>query len=234
MQDEGEALKMRFDAIKREQKMSRAEFARRYKVPGGDAMIYQHIQGIKPISLDAALAYAKGFGCALADISQRLANEASKMTAHLAASPQLHGFLTNAEPGPDIRGRIPLISWVQAGAFCNAVDLFEPGDAEEWLPAIQSLGPHAYALRVKGDSMTAAHGLSYPEGVIVFVDPDAPVTNGCRVIAKLPSSDAATFKVYAEDAGQRFLKPLNPQYPTIPMTPDMQLCGVVRGTYRPE
>lgn len=141
---------------------------------------------------------------------------------------------TNVEPGPDIRGRVPLISWVQAGDFCGVVDLFEPGDAEDWLLTVQPMSQHAYALRVKGDSMTAPYGLSYPEGVIIYVDPDTPVTNGCRVIAKIPGSEEATFKVYSEDAGQRFLKPLNPQYPTITMTPDMQICGVVRGMWRPE
>lgn len=146
----------------------------------------------------------------------------------------MKNMASNTEPGPDIRGKVPLISWVQAGAFCNAVDLFEPGVADDWIPAVQALGPHAYALRVVGDSMTAPHGLSYPEGIIIFVDPDYPVTNGCRVIAKLPHAEEATFKMYSEDAGQKFLKPLNPQYPTIPITPDMRLCGVVRGAYRPE
>ena len=142
--------------------------------------------------------------------------------------------LANTEPGPALQGLIPLISWVQAGAFCNVVDLFQPGDAEEWLPTVQKLGPRSYALRVKGDSMTAPYGRSYPEGCIIYVDPDTAVTNGARVIAKLPDLDEATFKVYSEDAGQRFLKPLNPQYPTITMTPDMLICGVVRGSYWPE
>ena len=142
--------------------------------------------------------------------------------------------LANTEPGPILQGLIPLISWVHAGAFCKVVDLFEPGDAEEWLPAVQKLGPRSYALRVKGDSMTSPYGRSYPEGCIIFVDPDAALTNGARVIAKLPDLDEATFKTYSEDAGQRYLKPLNPQYPTIAMTPGMMICGVVRGSYLPE
>src|SRR5262245_49848204 len=35
--------------------------------------------------------------------------------------------------GPDIKGRVPRISWVQAGALSEAIDLFEPGYAEDWL-----------------------------------------------------------------------------------------------------
>lgn len=137
----------------------------------------------------------------------------------------------NVEPGPDMVGSIPLISWVQAGDFCGVVDLLGPGEAEQWIPVSKRYGPHAYALRVQGDSMVSPYPgtRSYPPGYIIFVDPDRAITNGCRVIAKIPESNEATFKIYSEDAGGRFLKPLNPQYPTRPFTDDMVLCGVVVG-----
>ena len=136
----------------------------------------------------------------------------------------------------EIKGRIPLISWVQAGTFCQIVDMFEPGDAEEWLPSIHGYGPHAYALRVDGDSMVNSNplGKTYPPGCVVFVDPDVAVTNGARVIAKIPGSQEATFKVFVEDAGRRYLRPLNPAYPTIDMTEDMLICGVVVGKFERE
>lgn len=142
-----------------------------------------------------------------------------------------HGYRlpSNFEPGPEITGMIPLISWVQAGQFCTSPDLFHPGDAEEWLPAVKKFGPHAYALRVVGDSMV----LPYPSkdsffpGTIIFVDPDKPLTNGAKVIAKIKGTEEATFKVYSEDGGKRYLKPHNPQYPVIEMDETMQICGVV-------
>jgi SOS-response transcriptional repressor LexA len=136
----------------------------------------------------------------------------------------------------EIKGTIPLISWVQAGTFCHVVDIFEPGDAEEWLPTLHAHGPHAYALRVDGDSMVNPNplGKTYPPGCIVYVDPDMPITNGCRVIAKIPSEEKATFKVFVEDAGRRYLRPLNPAYPTIEMTEGMLICGVVVGKYEKE
>ena len=136
----------------------------------------------------------------------------------------------------EISNKIPLISWVQAGTFCQIVDLFEPGDAEEWLPSIHGYGPHAYALRVDGDSMVNPNplGKTYPPGCVVFVDPDVAVTNGARVIAKIPGSQEATFKVFVEDAGRRYLRPLNPAYPTIDMTEEMLICGVVVGKFERE
>lgn len=139
-------------------------------------------------------------------------------------------FDRNTSTGPDIKERqIPLISWVQAGTFCSSPDLLEPGDAEMWLPSHKIHGKHTYALRVKGTSMIAPYPgqRSYPEGTIIYVDPDKTLTNGCRVVARIHDNEEATFKEYVEDAGKRYLRPLNPQFPTIEMTEDMHICGVV-------
>jgi phage repressor protein C with HTH and peptisase S24 domain len=68
-QEEAERLAARFVG------RSRAEFAREHKVPGGQSIIYQHVTARRPISLAAALAYAKGFSCSLEEISPRLARE---------------------------------------------------------------------------------------------------------------------------------------------------------------
>ncbi|WP_444934954.1 LexA family protein [Microbulbifer sp. JTAC008] len=142
---------------------------------------------------------------------------------------------SNVTQGPRIQGRIPLISWVQAGAFCEALDLLEPGEAEAWLPCPATHSDRAYALRVYGDSMTSPYPgqRSYPEGTIIFVDPDKPLTNGCRVIAKL--NDEVTFKTYAEDMGRTFLRPINPSYPSMDITGmDVSFCGVILGSYTPD
>ncbi|WP_444893424.1 helix-turn-helix domain-containing protein [Microbulbifer sp. TRSA001] len=144
-------------------------------------------------------------------------------------------FGSNVSPGPRIQGRVPLISWVQAGAFCESIDIFEPGDAEDWIPCPTNHSDRTYALRVSGDSMTSPHPgqKSYPEGTIIFVDPDRAITNGCRVIAKL--NGEATFKTYAEDMGKVFLRPINPIYPLMDVTgTDISFCGVIIGSFSPE
>lgn len=72
----------RFKAVK-----NRSAFARENNAPGKDdrakgSIIYAHINAIRPISMASALAYAKGFKCALEEISPRLAREA-KLSADL-------------------------------------------------------------------------------------------------------------------------------------------------------
>ena len=82
-QTDGARLQIKFDLLKAKTGMKKAEFARVFKVPGGASMISQHISGNRPISLDAMVAYAKGFACTLAEISPRLAanvDDASTLT----------------------------------------------------------------------------------------------------------------------------------------------------------
>ncbi|WP_419342772.1 S24 family peptidase [Achromobacter sp. PD1] len=75
IEEEASALRARFEGV------NRAAFARDHEVKGGQAMIYQHITGRRPLNLEAATVYAKGFGCSLAEISPRLAGEAQKAAA---------------------------------------------------------------------------------------------------------------------------------------------------------
>lgn len=128
--------------------------------------------------------------------------------------------------GNSIRQWLPLISWVQAGAFCEAIDIFEPGDAQEWFPISRTLSKHSYVLQVNGDSMTSDSGKSYPAGTYIFVDPERKPENGSNVIVK-DADGHVTFKKLSIDGSRSYLVPLNTRYPILEMTPDMMICGVV-------
>jgi hypothetical protein len=54
---------------------NKAAWAREHKLPGGPSMLNQHIQGHRPMNMDAALVYMAGFGVRLDEISPRLAQE---------------------------------------------------------------------------------------------------------------------------------------------------------------
>lgn len=142
----------------------------------------------------------------------------------------LTGPSSNIEPGPRIRGFVPLISWVQAGAWCEMQDVLELQDVETWLPCAVSHSNATFALRVRGVSMFNPHERrSFREGDIIFVDPAKDFENGSLVIAKLPDSREATFKQLVIEGERQFLKPLNPSWPDpiIELPDDALICGVV-------
>lgn len=126
---EAERLRARFEAVD-----NKAEFARKHNVPGGASMLSQHLSGHRPMSLAAATAYAAGFGVSLEEISPRLAKEVA------AATSVNHPRSSNVEPGPDIRGAVPLISWVQAGQWCEAITPTDSCCTPELLVAAERKG----------------------------------------------------------------------------------------------
>ncbi len=163
------------------------------------------------------------------------AHEEASMTASAGTSDSGAGHDgTNVTPGPGTKGHVPLISWVSAGKPEQVEDPYYVGEAEEFIPCPASHSLHSYALRVEGDSMTAAYGKSYPHGCIIYVDPEqrGGVVSGERVTAKINDNDKAIFKVFVEEDGKRFLKPLNPQHPII--TDEFRILGKVIGKYEPE
>lgn len=140
---------------------------------------------------------------------------------------------SNVAPGNFSKGVVPLISWIQAGEWVGANDPLQPGEAERWLPCAASHSESTYALRVRGDSMVSPHGKSYPEGCIIFVDPERrSPDNGARIVAKLKGSDEVTFKVYKQEDGRRWLQPLNPSH--LPIRDEFHVLGTVIGKWEDE
>lgn len=131
------------------------------------------------------------------------------------------------------RKDVPLLTWVSAGAWLNNQGSFTEADAERWLPCPVAHSKMTFALKVEGDSMTSPYpnDKSYPHGSLIYVDPERPVTNGCRVVALLKEQQSYTFKRYVEDAGRKYLKPLNPTYESILITDDIEIIGVVIGAF---
>ncbi|MNH87428.1 putative HTH-type transcriptional regulator [compost metagenome] len=123
--------------------------------------------------------------------------------------------------------RYPVISWVAAGTWAEAVEPYPAGFSDRYeFSEYDSKGP-AFWLEVKGDSMTSPVGQSITEGTLILVDTEAEATPGKLVVAKLPDSNEATFKKLVNDGGKLFLKPLNPAWRIEPFTEDCRIVGVV-------
>lgn len=129
----------------------------------------------------------------------------------------------NTEIAPTLSRRVPLVSWVQAGSWCGVEDHYPPGEGEEQVPTTAKVGPRAYALRVRGDSMEP----KFPEGSIIIVDPDAAIDHRAFVIVRLDNEQEATFKQFIIDGDRRYLKPLNPRYPILDISGPATFCGRV-------
>jgi SOS-response transcriptional repressor LexA len=112
-------------------------------------------------------------------------------------------------------GRVPIVSWVRAGAMSEIENTQQRWDAEEFadLRHVRPT-PRMFALRLEGDSMQAPAGQSpsFPAGTVLIVDPGRSAKPGDYVIAKDSRTDAATFKRLVSDAGRWFLMPLNPSF----------------------
>ena len=130
------------------------------------------------------------------------------------------------EPGPDIRGEVPLINWVQAGSFCIMRESYLPSEAEFWLACPVAHGPRTYCLRVVGRSMAGEDG--YHDGEIIFVDPDAEALPGKDVVVTTLDGES-TFKRLKLDIDGYYLLALNPKWEPnyFKLPEDSHIGGVV-------
>jgi SOS-response transcriptional repressor LexA len=86
---------------------------------------------------------------------------------------------------------VPLISWVQAGAYSECID--DIGECE-MIATDLKIKNHTFALKVQGDSMEPI----FIDGMIVIVEPDMQAVNGHYVIAKNGDNEA-TLKQLMQD-----------------------------------
>lgn len=103
----------------------------------------------------------------------------------------------------------PVVSWVSAGLGCEAM---QSEYYEDYINTDINAGKYGFWLEVKGDSMTAQTGISFPEGMYILINPEMQLKNSDFIVAKLIETNEATFKQYIEEAGIKYLKPLNSAY----------------------
>ena len=133
--------------------------------------------------------------------------------------------LANTVPGPAIRGKVPLISWVRAGELCESHDNYHPGDAEHYMDCPVPHGPRTYCLALSGDSMDDGSADAYRDGEIVFVDPDVRAEPGKDVVVRTPENKT-TFKRLKQDSEGLYLLGLNGKK-IVRVPEDTVFCGVV-------
>lgn len=114
---------------------------------------------------------------------------------------------SNVAPGPTLKAAVPLISWVQAGAWSEISEI-KAYEAERYLCPVKC-SDLTFALKVQGVSMEP----KFFDGDLIFVDPEAECIHGSYVVARLDDNNEATFKQLIIEGGQKFLKAANPNWP---------------------
>jgi len=120
--------------------------------------------------------------------------------------------------------KFPLVGSVHAGAPTVAVEEIE-GFLP--LPINPQAHPHAFLLRVKGDSMIGAH---IANGDLVVVDPDSQVRDGDICVAI--NGDDASVKKLEKRRNGFYLVPMNENYQAIYITRETQIIGKIIGLWR--
>lgn len=123
--------------------------------------------------------------------------------------------------------RYPVVSWVAAGQWSEAISLYEPGAEHLFETSDYPAKGSAFWLEVKGDSMTSPAGISIPQGMMILVDTEVEAINGSLVVARISDGQEATFKKLVIDGGTNYLKALNPAYPVIICGEGCEIVGVV-------
>lgn len=191
----------------------------------------QYLRGNIALNLDVLLKLSVFFGVLPEKISPTLAGNLKSIDSTTgtitvtAPAPTMYAE-GNVEPGPQLGGKVPLISWVQAGTASEVIDLLQPGEGFDWIETTCPIKRHTYALRVVGDSMTP----DFPEGVVIVVEPEMEPNPGDYVIAR-NGDDEATFKQLVKDGADYYLKPINDRYPIKPLG-NYHVIGVVREMVR--
>lgn len=125
--------------------------------------------------------------------------------------------------------QVPVLSTVQAGNWTESLTFDQLGEDVEWQTTAAKVSEDAFAVRVKGSSMTNPHGHpSLPDGSIAVVQPCPDPDNGKIVVAMLTGSDEATIKKLEKEGPFKYLVPLNPKFDPIAINGNCRIIGYVK------
>lgn len=113
---------------------------------------------------------------------------------------------------------VPVINNLAAGYPMDYDDKgYPPGGADDYVRCPDLHDPHAFAVRVVGDSMSP----KYSQGDIIIFSPAAQVESGDDCFVRMTDPHETTFKrVFFEEDGVIRLQPRNHQYPPINLPPE--------------
>ena len=125
-----------------------------------------------------------------------------------------------------LSGNAPLLEWDDINIIsCSPAD----SETEKTIPIFNTSNGQCFALEIRDNSMMSTDGgqTSFLRGDLIIADALAQPHQSDFVLAKLPDSSHVTFRQYVSDDTGAHLKPLNSQYSTVRVNPEVKICGVI-------
>ncbi|MBX6952839.1 LexA family transcriptional regulator [Providencia rettgeri] len=210
-------LKAIFEAKKKELGLSQESLGD--AIGMGQSAVAQLLNGVNAINVENAVKLAEALEVSVDDFSPLLAKEIRRMFNSVSEQK----IVSNGD-----RYMYPLLTKVQAGTFTENSNSYTEKDAYAWIPTAKKASDSAFWLEVEGHSMTAPQGgrPSFPEGMLILVDPEQDVNFGDFCIARMMNNEF-TFKRLIREGETEYLEPLNPRFEMIPINGNCQIIGKV-------
>jgi hypothetical protein len=195
-------------------RLAQAQFGEVYDI-GGQSAVANFLNGRSPLSLKAALGFARGLKCRVQDFSPRLAKEALGIAEAL-------GELKEYEPGSrpswfgeqgSLHSAVLLgeITCDDAG-LCHTVHRSDLSvQVEFWTPMVDP-----YALRITGDGFYPR----YRSGELLILSDKAPPLVGCEALVKMWDARKYLRIWNGMIDGEVQLLPLSPGLPPLTLKED--------------
>lgn len=188
---EAEALKRIFE--ERARGVSQERFGQDLEI-GSQGMVWQYLNGRRPLNLSAALKFAKGLQVKMKAFSPRLAAELDAAGVH---EPTTSDYNLDELRIDLPTMRIPVVGRAQAGDDGYWLEIESPPGHGEGYIRYHTKDRNSYALRVKGDSMRPR----IKPGEFVVVEPNHSCAPGDEVIVKTRAGKSMVKVLHSQRSG---------------------------------
>lgn len=120
--------------------------------------------------------------------------------------------------------RYPVISWSQTAELIDPIEI-AADPKSDWYVSELRLGPHAFWIEVKGTSMLGRSRNALLDGSLVLVDPEDKPKPGNILVARLKGTDELIVRELVREAGDLYMKPLNPEFPMKLLDDNWEVVG---------
>lgn len=129
---------------------------------------------------------------------------------------------------------VPVLEWKEVSTYINSTKDIKIMENRQYISTIDKCSTKSFAVKVKGDSMTADHGAkkSFLDGAILIADPEKKASHEDYVIA-YPENDAdnVVLRQYIKDGKNIYLRALNPAYEKINVDKSIVIYAVIVSHY---